>query len=70
MQSSKKFDRLALANHIYGKIPAFTDIFDEETFYITAVFVVLGSILVAVILSRFVKLKPYGEGEEDDDEDE
>lgn len=67
MQSSKKFDRLALANHIYGKIPAFTDIFDEETFYITAFFVVLGSILVAVILSRFVKLKPYGE---DDDEDE
>ena len=61
MQSPRKFNRLALANHVYQKIPAFTDIFDEETFYFTAFFFVLGTILLAVVLSRFIKLQPNSE---------
>ena len=38
-------------------IPRFTDIFDEETFYIFVVLLMIVSILVAVILSRYYQVK-------------
>lgn len=43
---------------VYGQVPAFRDIFDEETFYIFAVCFVLATCLVAFLLSRFITLRP------------
>jgi len=50
-EAGKKF--LTLAE---GKVPAFEDVFDEETFYIFAGCVALGSIVLAFIASRFLTL--------------
>lgn len=47
-----------LVEHVYDNIPAFTDIFTEETFYIFAVTVVVSTIIVVMIISRFVTIKP------------
>ena len=43
---------------IYNQVPAFTDVFDEETFYIFAMVFVMGTFLLAFTLSKFVTLKP------------
>lgn len=43
---------------IYGEMPSFTDVFDEETFYVFVVCFVLATFLIAFILSRFIKIKP------------
>lgn len=48
---------MQLFSRVYGNVPYFTDIFDEETFYIFAIFVVIGSFLLAFLLSRFIHLK-------------
>lgn len=42
----------------YSQVPAFRDLFDEETFYIFAAFFVLATCLVAFLLSRFITLRP------------
>lgn len=49
---------IQLVNKISKHIPAFTDVFDEQTFYITAAVFTLTTILVVIILSRFITLKP------------
>lgn len=38
-------------------IPAFQDIFDEESFYIFAFVVVIVSIVAAMLASRYIKVK-------------
>lgn len=43
---------------VYGQVPAFRDIFDEETFYLFAAFFVLATCFVAFLLSRFIVLRP------------
>ncbi|RWS24495.1 putative mitochondrial 50S ribosomal protein L53-like protein [Leptotrombidium deliense] len=43
--------------NIYGSLPHFSDVFDEESFYVFVVLFVLATIAVAVILSRFITLK-------------
>jgi len=48
---------LEAINDIYNSFPAFTDVFDEETFYIFAAFFVLLTIFIAFLLSRFITLK-------------
>jgi len=50
-EAGKKF--LTMAE---GKVPAFEEVFDEETFYIFAGCVALGSVLIAFIASRFLTL--------------
>lgn len=50
--------QLRLIHHLYNKIPAFTDIFTEETFYMFFVSFVLCTVIVVFILSRFITLKP------------
>jgi len=50
-EAGKKF--LSLAE---DKVPAFEDVFDEQTFYIFAGCVALGSVLIAFIASRFLTL--------------
>lgn len=41
----------------YESLPAFTDVFDEEGFYLAFIGVALTSILVAIIASRFITIK-------------
>lgn len=45
-------------NKVYDQLPAFVDIFDEETFYVFVIFFTIGTFLVAFILSRFITIKP------------
>ncbi|XP_018788128.1 PREDICTED: uncharacterized protein LOC108968502 [Bactrocera latifrons] len=49
---------LAVIEQIYEDIPAFTDIFTEESFYTFVFCFVCATIIVAFILSRFITLKP------------
>jgi len=44
-------------NNIYGEFPAFTDIFDEETFYIFAACFTLCTLIAAVVASKFITIK-------------
>lgn len=47
-----------LVEHIYDNIPAFTDIFTEETFYLFVTTFVVSTIIVVFIFSRFITIKP------------
>ncbi|XP_050298187.1 uncharacterized protein LOC126737363 [Anthonomus grandis grandis] len=49
--------RVEIVHSIYEQIPAFTDIFDEETFYIFVACFVCSTIVVVFILSRFITIK-------------
>ncbi|CAB0039707.1 unnamed protein product [Trichogramma brassicae] len=49
---------IKLINTLYRHVPAFTDIFDEETWYMFVSCFVLGTILLVFILSRFITIKP------------
>lgn len=42
----------------YSQVPAFTDVFSEDTFYIFVIFFVFSTVLVAFILSRYITIKP------------
>ena len=46
-----------LFSKLYGNVPFFVDVFDEETFYITAFVITLLSIVGAMILAKYVKIK-------------
>lgn len=52
---------LNVVEEIYNHIPAFTDVFSEDTFYVFVVFFVMSTILVAFILSRFITIKPVAD---------
>ncbi|XP_054015588.1 uncharacterized protein LOC128896317 [Hylaeus anthracinus] len=56
--SNNKNYNMKLIDTIYNQVPAFTDVFDEETWYIFVACFVGGTFLVAFILSRFITLKP------------
>ncbi|XP_048526605.1 uncharacterized protein LOC125505864 [Dendroctonus ponderosae] len=42
----------------YSQLPAFTDVFDEESFYIFAYCMVCTTLVIVFILSRFITIKP------------
>lgn len=48
---------MQLFSRMYGNVPYFTEIFDEETFYIFAFVFVVASFLLAFVLSRFIKIQ-------------
>lgn len=52
------------AKHIVTRLsphlPSFTDIFDEESFYITFLLLAFGSVMAVYFLSRRVTLKDAG----------
>lgn len=54
-------DYLAIHGHLVEKlsgfVPHFDDLFDEESFYIFAICLTLGSILVCFLLSKKIKLE-------------
>lgn len=55
--NSKNYN-LRLIDILYSQVPAFTDVFDEETWYIFVICFVAGTFLVAFILSKFITIKP------------
>lgn len=56
--NTKKDYNLKLIDTLYSQVPAFTDVFDEETWYIFVICFIAGTVLVAFILSRFITIKP------------
>ncbi len=46
---------------LYEKVPAFEDVFTETSFYVFAVTLVILSLVLGVLASKYVKLKDYGE---------
>jgi hypothetical protein len=55
--TSRRYKRLeaqkAILNHFEEKIPYFTDIFDERTFYITFACLTIALIILAIVLSVY-----------------
>lgn len=49
-----------VVNKLSSLIPAFTDVFDEESFYIFSILVVVFTIASVYILSRYVTIKDAG----------
>lgn len=49
---------MKMIENMYSQVPAFTDVFDEETFYIFVVLVVIGTFIVAYVASRVITIKP------------
>lgn len=47
-----------MIDQLYSQVPAFTDVFSEDSFYAFAIFFVIATVLVAFIISRFVTIKP------------
>lgn len=57
-KTNKKNFHVKLIETVYDEIPAFTDIFTEESFYITVVVFVISTIVFVFIFSRFITIKP------------
>lgn len=49
---------MEVIERIYNDIPSFSDVFSEETFYIFAFCFVVGTCMLAFILSRCITIKP------------
>lgn len=47
-----------IIERIYNDIPAFTDVFTEESFYSFVFAFVVLTIIIAFVLSRFITIKP------------
>lgn len=58
LKTNSKNYQMKLIEHLYNQIPAFTDIFTEETFYMTVVVFVISTVAVVFVLSRFITIKP------------
>lgn len=58
MNTNTKNYQMKLIEHVYSQIPAFTDVFTEETFYMTVICFVLSTIVIVFVLSRFITIKP------------
>ena len=46
---------------LYEKVPAFEDVFTETSFYVFAVTLVILSLVLGVLASKYIKLKDYGD---------
>lgn len=49
-----------IVERISGWLPHFQDVFDEETFYIFVITLVVLSVIGAVLASRFITIKDAG----------
>lgn len=49
---------IKLINNFYNQMPAFTEVFDEETWYAFVICFVVGTIAVVFLLSRFITIRP------------
>ena len=58
MKPMKGGGHIDFIEKVYNELPSFSDVFNEETFYVFVVCFVLATFLIAFILSRFVTIKP------------
>lgn len=58
MNKYGKGGHIDIIERIYNDIPAFTDVFTEETFYLFVVGFIMVTILFAFVLSKFITIKP------------
>lgn len=49
---------MKLIDTIYNQVPAFTDVFDEETWYLFVTCFVIFTLVAVFIVSRFITIKP------------
>ncbi|XP_034935203.1 uncharacterized protein [Chelonus insularis] len=49
---------MQLIDTLYNQLPAFTDVFDEESWYIFVACFVASTIVMAFILSKFITIRP------------
>lgn len=49
-----------LINNFYNSMPAFEDVFDEESWYLFVICLVIFTFIVVFILSKFIILRPVG----------
>lgn len=57
--SQRKYEAtMSIVNKVYDTVPTFTDVFDEETWYIFAGCVTIGTLVLTFVASRFVTIKP------------
>ncbi|XP_046383897.1 uncharacterized protein LOC124154304 [Ischnura elegans] len=49
---------MKIIDTLYNQVPAFTDVFDEDTWYIFVACFAASTIVIVFIISRFVTLKP------------
>lgn len=47
-----------IINDFYHKMPYFEDVFDEESWYLFVICLVIVTFIVVYILSRFITLEP------------
>jgi len=57
MVKSKNYN-VKLIDELYNQIPAFTDLFDEESWYMFVACFVATTIVIVFIMSRFITIKP------------
>ncbi|XP_059480179.1 uncharacterized protein LOC132199467 isoform X2 [Neocloeon triangulifer] len=58
MRQEKQYS-MKMIDTLYNEyVPSFTDIFDEDTWYIFVTCFTISTIIIAYFLSRFVTLKP------------
>ncbi|XP_044003864.1 uncharacterized protein LOC122849257 [Aphidius gifuensis] len=57
-KTKNKDYNIQLIDTLYNQVPAFTEIFDEETWYIFVTCFVAGTFLIVFTLSRFITIKP------------
>ncbi|XP_017783138.1 PREDICTED: uncharacterized protein LOC108567282 [Nicrophorus vespilloides] len=55
--TTNKNYQLKLIETVYNQIPSFTDVFTEETFYMTVICFVLSTIVLVFFVSRFITIK-------------
>lgn len=55
---AKKGGHMDVIERIYNDIPAFSDVFTEDSFYVFAFCFTMATILLAFLLSRFITIKP------------
>ena len=48
---------MQLFTSLYEKVPYFSEVFDEESFYLFAILFAAFTVLVVVVLSRYITLK-------------
>ena len=49
---------MKMIENIYNQVPSFTDVFDEETFYIFVISFVVSTLLIVFIAAKYVTIKP------------
>lgn len=58
-QAERKYEAtLSLVNKVYDFVPAFTDVFDEDTWYIFAGCFTAATLILTIVASRYISLKP------------